>query len=429
MLKLRKNKLNYTVFEHNKLAVGSFNDPNRHTIDKKTYEEINQLTAMSGDINGDNIENFIEIGWTKGTQFIKFNNYVGCFALPSGITFEILPKTYGSSEDYVYARQTVLKMLEMSSYVSFKSKKDALVGIEKIPIFEIYIALFITEVDRLVKRGLKSSYIAVEENSNTLNGKLLFAKQVLYNNCHGEKFYVEHDLYDINRPENKVIKSALLLLKNKSRNDKNLSNIKRLLLNLDSIEPSSNVREDISKCIADRTVSDYKEAIRYAKVFLLGYSFSVYSGKENNISLLFPAELLYQEYVFQHVKRALVHSGYDVRRQDTSTYLFTEPRKFQLRPDIVVSKNDETIILDTKWKLIEKESDISQADVYQMYVYHKRYPNVKKVILLYPLISPNNGYRYKSLENVLVKAEFVKLLIEDNKPEFSNLLNIVLTDE
>ena len=47
---------------------------------------------------------------------------------------------------------------------------------------------------------------------------------------------------------------------------------------------------------------------------------------------------------------------------------------------------DDNIVLDTKWKLINQESknyDLSQADLYQMYAYGKKYGS-DNVYLIYP---------------------------------------------
>ena len=45
-------------------------------------------------------------------------------------------------------------------------------------------------------------------------------------------------------------------------------------------------------------------------------------------------------------------------------------KQFALRPDIVIRKDNRTVILDTKWKYLYKNErnnyGISQADMYQM---------------------------------------------------------------
>lgn len=51
-------------------------------------------------------------------------------------------------------------------------------------------------------------------------------------------------------------------------------------------------------------------------------------------------------------------------------------KKFKLRPDIVIDK--WLIVADTKWKIIDSNDYywnywISQADMYQLYAYAKKY--------------------------------------------------------
>ena len=58
------------------------------------------------------------------------------------------------------------------------------------------------------------------------------------------------------------------------------------------------------------------------------------------------------------------------------------------RPDIVITREDGSkIILDTKWKnLVDNPRinyGISQADMYQMYIYSKKY-DTPEIWLLYP---------------------------------------------
>ena len=68
-----------------------------------------------------------------------------------------------------------------------------------------------------------------------------------------------------------------------------------------------------------------------------------------------------------------------ITAQDKGYYLFDEPLKFRLRPDIVVRYQNEerTVIMDTKWKMLQPDPGInygiSQTDMYQMYAYAKKY--------------------------------------------------------
>ena len=100
-------------------------------------------------------------------------------------------------------------------------------------------------------------------------------------------------------------------------------------------------------------------------------------------------EKVFESYVAQQLKKALQDLNWEVSAQDKGYYLFDSPRQFALRPDIVITRDDGSqIILDTKWKsLVDKPRinyGISQADMYQMYAYSKKY-GTPEIWLLYPV--------------------------------------------
>ena len=61
---------------------------------------------------------------------------------------------------------------------------------------------------------------------------------------------------------------------------------------------------------------------------------------------------------------------------------------FQLKPDIVIRRERKVLaVADTKWKLLcdepKKKFEMTQADMYQMYAYQKRY-GAPRALLIYP---------------------------------------------
>lgn len=92
---------------------------------------------------------------------------------------------------------------------------------------------------------------------------------------------------------------------------------------------------------------------------------------------------------------------------------FDSPRKFALRPDIVISKENRVIILDTKWKKLVPEAGenygISQSDMYQMYAYAKKY-HTSEIVLLYPWnkdMSESENISFTSEDGVNVRVYLV----------------------
>ena len=97
-----------------------------------------------------------------------------------------------------------------------------------------------------------------------------------------------------------------------------------------------------------------------------------------------------------------------------------------MKPDIVITQNAKTFIMDTKWKVLSDSKvnyGISQSDMYQMYAYHKKY-NAQNVTLLYPQtehVSLEKEIKFISNDNVIVQAKFVDLL-NIEKTDFESLL-------
>ena len=125
----------------------------------------------------------------------------------------------------------------------------------------------------------------------------------------------------------------------------------------------------------------------------------------------------------------LGHSGYTLSVQDKTHHLFDKPRKFLMKPDIVIKNKalGQVFVMDTKWKVLSDAKvnyGISQADMYQMYAYQKKYAS-ENVTLLYPLtekVEQNKDIRFLSHERTEIKIRFVDLF------DLKNSLNMLITE-
>lgn len=149
----------------------------------------------------------------------------------------------------------------------------------------------------------------------------------------------------------------------------------------------------------------------------MGKSFTSFSGSEIACALLFPMETLFESYVAVQLRKVLNLTEYSISVQDRTYHLFDEPgRKFLMKPDIVIENksNNSIYIMDTKWKVLSDTKPnygISQADMYQMYAYQKKY-GAKNVTLLYPKtenVNEDAKIEYVSQDGVVVRVRFVDL--------------------
>ena len=371
-------------------------DKRYQCIDKAVFHElVKYLHAFELKEENAELSNFVTIGYKKNIgPIITFKNYVGLIQLKNNFQIQILPKIAFLKGEKDETKKVFLKMLRSMKDFPGKATATANLNIEKMNLYELFINLYLQEVRVLVKSGIKSSYMSQEENLTLYKGKLLVNKHLKQNIAHKERFYVEFDEYQVNCSQNRLIKSTLLKLQKLTGSVQNSKEIRRLLTSFEFVEPSKNYEKDFSKIVIDRTNQNYGLLLKWSRVFLMNKSFSIFSGTESARALLFPMEKVFEAYVAKNLKKQLNRAGWNVSVQDKGYYLFDtlngeNHRKFALRPDLVVTRPDESvIILDTKWKRLinnrRANYGISQADMYQMYAYAKKY-QTSEVWLLYPL--------------------------------------------
>jgi len=352
-------------------------------------------------------------------EIITAKNYVGIITMKDGTTIEILPKIYSETDNDDSGARTkklLIEMLKTLRDTPYKTLQTSNVNIEKMNIFEIFIRMFIDELFFVVKRGLKCSYETIEENAHFFKGKMKFSQQIKFNLAHKERNYVEYDAFTVNRPENRLLKATLQYLYKHSSSSKNRTDIKSLLNSFGEVEASVDYKSDFSKYVADRNMKDYTTALMWSKVFLMGKSFTSFAGSEVAVALLFPMETVFESYVATLLKKVLIPKGYTVSAQDRKYHLFDAPdKKFLMKPDIVITKKSDgtKYILDTKWKILSDAKanyGISQADMYQMYAYQKKYSS-ENVTLLYPKTEniSREDIGFSSDDGVIVRVRFVDL--------------------
>lgn len=397
------------------------NDEKYKYLDATAFHDLIEfIHEFSGDEENADALDFMRISYKRNVgDVVTIKNYVGMIQMKNGYQVQVLPKiSFNAGEDSgnKETKRIFLKMLKSMKDFPSKMFNDASLKVDRMNLYEIFINMYLQEVRQLVKRGIKSAYVGQEGNLKFYKGKLLTSQHIKTNIAHKERFYVAYYEFHPNRPENKLVKATLLKLQKLTTSAENSKEIRQLLTAFEMVEPSMNYEKDFSKVIIDRNTKDYEMLMQWSKVFLLNKSFTTFSGKNTSRALLFPMESVYESYVAQQMKKVLGPVGWEVSSQDKGYYLFTEPRRqFALRPDIVCTRGDRTVIMDTKWKsLISSERanyGISQSDMYQMYAYSKKY-QTSEIWLLYPLndeMRDHSDIEFESGDGTTVRLHFVDL--------------------
>ncbi|NDJ27310.1 restriction endonuclease [Campylobacter sp. MIT 12-8780] len=431
---------------------------NSANTDQEAKKIFNELQDFAKQKDSHNFINFC------GSNKLKARNYVGLIQTQSGFCLEILPKIFRSekkleqdlenetsnSQDKAKAlnsakkaQDLLLDMLKTLKDSPFKQSNIATLKAKKLPLLEIFVSLFLDELEKLVKQGIKSDYIAYKQNRTFLRGKLLFNENLKYNFAHKERFYTFADEYSQNLPQNRLIVAALLKLQKLKFSSKISTRLLQFRFIFDDIAQSTNYKADFAKCVNSRHFKAYEQILPWCKLFLEKLTPSPYSGSSKASALLFDMNKLFESFVAFHLKKhcSLNAKDHAIKTQDSSKYLLErdaqseqeQKNKFKIKPDIVICKKDENekpiAILDTKWKILEKEEEINQGDLYQIFAYLCKYEN-QKGVLIYPKISGEiieklheHKYQYRAFKDTNIQKE-LKIYFFDLEGEISGIKNL-----
>jgi mcrBC 5-methylcytosine restriction system component len=392
----------------------------QHDISKKDFDDIENFILKNSDENAP----FLRIGSGVGGKFIQARNYAGVLQTKSGLTIEILPKIVDKT-DTDKSKAVLIKMLKSLKKFPAKSSNLANLKTQNLPLLEIFISMFLCELEALVKKGTKSDYITLEDNLKFLKGKLNINEQIKRNSIHKERFYVEYSEFLSDIKINRIIKTTLKFLYKKSNSSKNQQKIRELLFIFDEVSMCSDYKNFFTNYTINRQVRHYEQTLLWCKIFLLGDTFTPHKGDDLAFALLFDMNALFESYVGNFIKKKL--PGTILQHQ--KKYLIEKPREFRLKPDIFL---EGKFIADTKWKIIrqdinesEKKYKISQADLYQLYAYGKKY-ECGELYLIYPKIdgAKQESMKFEYEKDMQLEILYFNLENDSNNDELiKNLLN------
>lgn len=331
----------------------------------------------------------------QGRRAVQVTSFVGVINLPGGFHVEVLPKVGKSiAGGTVGARQLLIEMLRCLHTFRHVRTDRAKLAATQMPLMEVFIAEFLQAVERVVKRGLRSAYVAKCGQMPALRGKLLMAEHLRTNFVRRDRFFTEHDEFTMDRPENRLLHAAVLRASALAATQVNQRLACELRLAFVDVAVPTDVTLDFTRIHLDRGMGQYAEALAWARLLLEGDSPLTSSGKNDAPSLLFPMEALFEAFVAKHLARQLA-SHLSLKTQARSQHLVThmDKRWFQLRPDLLVRDGDHNVLaLDTKWKLLDSKKDsgrekygLTQSDFYQMLAYGQGYLDGRgDLVLIYP---------------------------------------------
>ncbi|WP_338876648.1 McrC family protein [Spirosoma sp. SC4-14] len=356
--------------------------PTDVVVSDTVFDALRQLA-----FDAEGIDGLLTFFVQKSIEYIRVSKYVGLLTLPDGTQLEVLPKIGNGPA----SRIMLLRMLRYLHNGPFRAVSTANTTPTELPLWDVFVTAFLDALETLVRQGVQRSYVAVENNERFWKGKFQANRQQRENAQHAERLAIQYDVLTANVPPNRILKTTLLYLGQQQHSLLTRQRIRQLDWVFDEIPVSESVNDDLYAVRRNsRLFVRYETVLRWAIALLGKRGYGVKAGKTADLSLLFPMEQVFEDYVAQGIRRFWPNAG-SIMVQESSAHLVNEhigTPKFKLRPDILIRQGERTIVLDTKWKELNGRDTtgsygIDQRDLYQLYAYGKKY-GAHDLFLVYP---------------------------------------------
>ena len=341
------------------------------------------------------------------------SSHVGMVTTRRGTVLEILPKVDLHDPDdnpLERTRHVFLDMLRTWRRLPAQVAHSDIRSMSRFPMLDAFVRQFLRMLAPIARNGLARRYVNVEENLRYLRGRIVFGPHLRENASNRTRFYASHDELSVNRPANRLIRTALNRLAPRIRNDTNRQLLRETLAAFEDVPLSADAGADWRAHRIDRSMNHYRPVMQWVGLFLFNRGLATFSGMNRNVSLLFPMEQVFEDFIANSFRRHQQRYAVVSHGHRSAMASIGDAPVFSTMPDIALRAGGKVrLILDAKWKRVDATTEdlkhgIQQADVYQLYAYAKRY-RCEAVALVYPRNeSFRRPLRYRFFDGVRLLA-------------------------
>ena len=319
---------------------------------------------------------------------LRIGHVVGAaYLLDGDVSLEVLPKIGGDDADVARAG-----LLRMWTYAADLKRLDndnpAGMALARLPLQEWLVRRFLQQLEVLVAKGLRAAYIEHEANLNTVRGRLLVSENLRANAFAPQRFYCRFEDFSPDRPENRLIRSALAVVMAGAKDRGNRRLAADLIERLHEVPPSADIAGDFARWQDDRLMVDYREIRSTCQWLLMQSGPAPVQGPKQMLGRFVRMNDVFERYVTRWLRERLLPHGWEVLEQARDPWRGQGPagnpaarvlcrlpngKTQTLRPDIVVvdrKTRDTVAVLDAKWKGPRGDDRLaSRDDLFQMFAY------------------------------------------------------------
>ena len=268
-------------------------------------------------------------------------------------------------------------------------------------ILNLLIKTLLTQLQALEREGIYKVYKR-ESGTGTFRSRVNFARTIQRHWSRGTFSEATFEYFQFSRdhPLNRLLKYTIwycgsyLRLRAGATALREQLNFYFNLLETIPLDASLSFLSDVRRTLAFRQIPNlrhYYYSLARTCLFIVGNSSISLETRGEDVSLLsfiLNLEELFEKYIRNVLKKNLPGTRPEIRvldgNKDCRTYLFSDSRIFEIRPDIVVTNlGKPSLIADVKYK-----PKITEADRYQI-ITHAYSMNAQRAILVVPSFGGN----------------------------------------
>lgn len=384
------------IYEYEEIEVGDNNAGRKHL----SQAELKVLERINDRLVKDKVVSARLYEYTN-SDAIRFQHFTGAIDLGT-VILELLPKVFSDNGD---AGETpFLSLAKIISYIfdeTVRSNEQLLRIWEgaKTNILDLFIFFYRTALSKSLKHGAFKGYEEEYIDERYLRGRILIEKQVA--KIDHSKFSQVAFHHSSDTQLMRYLKSVTSFLASVASSHELKEGLHRLESYFDEVEsiPLAKLKEEM--VIINRMNENFRSPYVISKFILKGMSLAPDERKQaRGIAILFDMNRVFEQFVAEFLKRnrqgiSPEGSPFEIYTQSSDQkHLFLARTTDYLKPDIRIENHSgahKTVwIIDTKYKNFnvsengrEPISNVSSNDLYQAFVYAKKY-SAKATIIVYP---------------------------------------------
>lgn len=421
-----------TVYEYNSKNNGLFKEP----ISPETSVRLNNIIEQ---INIKRVVLERISNKHNETIGVRAFQYVGVIYIDKTLSIEILPKMYRSDNELSIEKQSdsidnLFFMLDYCGEASLTTDNLSQLKQTKGNFFETLIHIFASNLISCIQNSVHHEYIGVEENLSYLKGKLLMAEHLKLNHINQSNFFTKSDNFTADNQLNQIFKHVANMLLIATNNRQNQILLHKIISTFDEVSDRRVTIMDANNIHLSRLSIRFEQSLKLSKLFLLNQSLQLNAHNHESFTFLIDMNSLFEKFVTVALKKATrTYKGTSVTitsQKPIKPFVeYTSKSRdglFILRPDICIIENKIIrSIIDTKYKILidDNKLGVTQADLYQMFAYAKKY-NTNNITLLYPKrVGDNiqwNDFHVDEMCVIKIRTFDLQRNLKSHKTDFEN---------